>query len=188
MCVQNLQTLPTMGEHLCCQSDQVGDSAFPRMDSRGRCWLVCQGIGSKIAPGNAAVTYLSEDPSTSRRVWDLQHRWLSHIHCLFLFAVEQGHVWGFGPRCFWHLNSCLGYTSRHTMFLNHRKGIRTGCYPPGHFWVIMSPSSQGVLCVFLGNHVLSPPLAGECTGSGPGCLGSDARSVTVSKLFSLFVP
>lgn len=64
VCVQNLQTLPTMGEHLCCQSDQVGDRAFPRMDSRGRCWLVCQGIGSKIAPGNAAVTYLSEDPST----------------------------------------------------------------------------------------------------------------------------
>lgn len=31
--------------------------------------------------------------------------------------------------------------------------------------------------MFLGNHVLSPPLAGECIGSGPGCLGSDARSV-----------
>lgn len=126
MCVQNLQTLPTMGEHLCCQSDQVGDRAFPRMDSRGRCWLVCQGIGSKIAPGNAAVTYLSEDPSTSRRVWGLQHHWLSHIHCLFLCAAKQGHGWGFlAPE------QVPGVDIRHTIYLNHRKGIRAGCRPPG---------------------------------------------------------
>lgn len=46
-------------DHTLHQSDQVGDSAFPRMDSRGHCWLLCQGIVSKIAPGNAAVTYLS---------------------------------------------------------------------------------------------------------------------------------